>query len=142
MTQYNPAKKIFKVAQGLPISLKALLVHDHKVLLLQEPDGEWELPGGKIDPGESVLKALKREVKEETGLRLSAPRLIDVSMRPRLDRSDICVAIFDCKADLMRLSDVQISDEHIAADFFGIEDLKRLYMLDIYKQAVVKKLSS
>ncbi|KAJ2742841.1 hypothetical protein GGI20_004186 [Coemansia sp. BCRC 34301] len=29
---------------------------------------EWEIPGGHVDPGESILKSLAREIYEETGL--------------------------------------------------------------------------
>ncbi len=32
--------------------------------------GGWELPGGKVDPGESVLEALHREIAEELGVRI------------------------------------------------------------------------
>lgn len=35
---------------------------------------EFQLPGGGIDPGESPITALHREVREETGWRISAPR--------------------------------------------------------------------
>ncbi|ODS38085.1 MAG: hypothetical protein A7316_08555 [Candidatus Altiarchaeales archaeon WOR_SM1_86-2] len=37
--------------------------------------GKWELPGGKIDPGESFDEALLREVDEETGLKISLQRV-------------------------------------------------------------------
>jgi 8-oxo-dGTP diphosphatase len=38
--------------------------------------GKWELPGGKVDPGERFDKAILREVKEETGLDGSIRRYI------------------------------------------------------------------
>ncbi len=44
------------------------------VTLQHEPQPELQLPGGGIDPGESPLRALYREVMEETGWTIAAPR--------------------------------------------------------------------
>lgn len=54
----------------------AILPHSDGLLLThqQEPEPEFQLPGGGIDPGESPLTALYREVMEETGWRIAAPR--------------------------------------------------------------------
>jgi len=49
-----------------------LIVRDGRVLLIRrgkEPfKGYWSLPGGGVEPGETMREAVKREVREETGL--------------------------------------------------------------------------
>lgn len=46
-----------------------------------DPDEELQLPGGGIDPGESVIPALHREVCEETGWSISNPRRLGAYRR-------------------------------------------------------------
>lgn len=50
-----------------------VITHDGLILLLRRAPaeylaGRWELPSGKVDPGEDLYTALRREVFEETGL--------------------------------------------------------------------------
>ena len=51
------------------------------LLLLVEQEGELQLPGGGIDPGESPVRGLHREVIEETGWRIHAPVRIGAFQR-------------------------------------------------------------
>lgn len=51
------------------------------VTFQQEPEPELQLPGGGIDPGESPLQALYREVMEETGWTITAPRRLGAFRR-------------------------------------------------------------
>lgn len=55
-----------------PVSIKAVLraPSGELVLMLNERD-EWELPGGRIEPGELPHDCLAREIEEELGLRVA-----------------------------------------------------------------------
>jgi len=69
----------------LAVSCSAALFDatQHRVLLTRRADnGRWCLPGGRMDPGESVAEACAREVLEETGLRVTVGRLIGVYTSP------------------------------------------------------------
>ena len=76
-------------AEAPPIHVvaAALIDADGRVLLAQRPEGKhlagsWEFPGGKVEPGETPLQALQREVQEEIGVRIGpAEPLIRIPWR-------------------------------------------------------------
>jgi 8-oxo-dGTP diphosphatase len=56
------------------VSVKGVCVRDGKVLLMREGSslgGEWELPGGGLDFGEDIRAGFMREIREETGLKVT-----------------------------------------------------------------------
>lgn len=62
---------------SFPVSVKGVAVRDGRVLLLRNERSEWELPGGRIERGESPEECLVREVAEETGWRVRAGPILD-----------------------------------------------------------------
>ena len=108
-------------------------IKTNKVLLLQRNDGNnvWEIPGGKRENNEDIVDALKREVKEETGLTINEYKIVYVSpifenhpfLKPFLNIGYLC---------LVDNSDVVISDEHIDYKWVSVEELVNYLDNDIY----------
>ncbi len=72
----------------LRLSVSAVVWRDpsrREILLMQRSDNaHWGLPGGYMEPGESIDAATAREVREETGVRVEVGRLIGVYSNPAI----------------------------------------------------------
>jgi 8-oxo-dGTP diphosphatase len=71
------------------VGVGAVIVHADKIVLIKrgnEPSrGKWTIPGGLVELAESPEQAVIRETKEETGLDVENPTLIDVVSNVDLD---------------------------------------------------------
>lgn len=71
------------------VGVGAIVIRDDRVLLIRrgnEPlKGEWSVPGGAVECGETLDAAVAREVVEETGLVVDVGPLVEVIDRIRLD---------------------------------------------------------
>lgn len=74
------------------------LVHRSGLLLLQNRVKEdWKglaLPGGHVEPGESIVESVIREMREETGLEIKKPRLCGIKQFP-IDGGRYLVFLFE-----------------------------------------------
>ena len=129
----NPTKVVHgeRVArQGkLRLGCSAVLFGEARetVLLTRRADnGHWCLPGGMIDPGESVSEGCQREVFEETGLRVRVARLTGVYSNPNLltvypdgNKAHVIVLAFEVEQVGGELG---LSDETTDARFFPVAE--------------------
>jgi mutator protein MutT len=64
------------------VGVGAIVIEESRVLLVQrgqEPlKGEWSLPGGALELGETLEAAIRREVVEETGLHVEIVQLVEL----------------------------------------------------------------
>ena len=112
-----------------------------KILLLKRSKlnkffiGKWQLPGGKVEFGEDIQKAIKREIYEETGKKYSSLRLTKVfSLTEKFNgtKNNVFLMVFsgECKGK------ISISVEHSQAKFCTMAQIKKLSLAPISKKAI------
>jgi ADP-ribose pyrophosphatase len=86
----------------------------------------WELPAGKIDPGESALQAAKRELKEETGFKASQwTKLVTFFPSPGFLAEQVTIYLATGLKD--GKSDPQ-GDERINHQWFTVRELEKMIL--------------
>ncbi|MDO9078886.1 MAG: NUDIX domain-containing protein, partial [Brevundimonas sp.] len=89
--------------------MKAIVLHQGRVLLLLNERDEWDLPGGRPEAGEDHRTALAREVREETGLGIEIGNLVDDHLFEVLPQRFVRILAFGCA--LTGNARVMLSDE-------------------------------
>ena len=104
-----------------PLSIKGVLIHDGRVLLLLNERDEWDLPGGRPDAGEDHRAALVREVREETGLAVEVGALVDEHLFEVLPQRFVRIVAYACT--LRTEGEIALSHEHRGACWIGLDEL-------------------
>ena len=113
-------------ALGVRPSVSAVIFDRRGRLLLQQRSdgGQWGLPGGSVEIGESLATAVVREVREETGLTVTPRRLIGVYSDPsfqviRYPNGTVWHYVTACFECAMRGGELTTCDETLALDWFA-----------------------
>lgn len=123
------------VAHRFPVSVKGVvLTPAREVVLLKNERDEWELPGGKLEPGEDPAACVVREVEEELGLRVRAASLLDCWLYEVHPGVEVLIVTYGCHAE--PFTSVTHSAEHTAAGTFPPAALAALPMPDGYRRSI------
>ncbi len=121
------------------VALKAVIVNDEdKILLLREAStyeegtnvGRYQIPGGRLEPGEKWEDGLHREVAEETGLTVEVRKPLYVGeWHPVIKgtQNQIIAVYVICESSHKK---VQLSEDHDAYVWVSAADYSRYDVLD------------
>ena len=122
-------------APRYPISIKGIVEVKGRVVLLKNGRGEWELPGGKLEPGERPAQCVEREVLEELGVATQADALLDVWMYNIDGVIDVFIVTFAMRPIEPDL-ELRVSGEHEGIGLFEYDEIPSLNMPDGYKGSI------
>jgi mutator protein MutT len=75
------------------LGVGAIIVQDDYILLVRRANpplqGEWSIPGGLVEVGETTKEAIIREIQEETSLEIEPVKLVEVFERILRDKSNL-----------------------------------------------------
>lgn len=116
------------------MSVKGVLVWDDAVVLLRNERGEWELPGGRLEPDETPEECVAREIAEELGVHAVVDRLLDVWVYDVLPDRKVLVVTYGCGA--VRPERLTISAEHDEARAVPIDAIDDLTIPEGYRRSI------
>ena len=129
LTMYTSRKADAKTKVKVGVGI-IIVDSEGRILLERRSDsGMWGLPGGAIEPGESVGEAALREVQEETGLHIRIIDLLGVYSEPSRrivtypDNGDVAHLVdIGLKAEIVS-GELRLSPESLELKFFPLDML-------------------
>jgi 8-oxo-dGTP diphosphatase len=109
------------------VTVRALIFNSEGKLLIvrrgaSDPlyAGAWDIPGGRVEAGEEIFAALRREANEEVGIKLQNPELVFATSSARPGGSGTWIFFIErCASD----PQIKLGDEHDTYQWINFADL-------------------
>lgn len=121
-------------AYRFPVSVKGIVVRNGAVVLVRNRRDEWELPGGKLELGETLEGCLTREIEEELQLDVEPAALVDAWVYTIAPDTHVLVLTYGCIERVER--EAVVSHEHTRLEWIPLADVAGLRMPDGYKTSI------
>jgi 8-oxo-dGTP diphosphatase len=109
----------------------AVVVDDERLLLIRRghapASGEWSVPGGRVEPGETLAEAVVRELREETGVEGVCGALLGVVERFEDDRH---LVILDYTVHLLEPQEPTAGDDAAEAAWVPVPEAGEMRLVE------------
>lgn len=119
-----------------PVSIKGVLLLDDRVVLLKNSRNEWELPGGRINPGESHAQTLSREFAEELAVEVDVSEHIDSYPFEVIPGRHVQIITYGCT--IAGTFAPKVSDEHTECCLWPVHRLSEINLPEGYRRSVTR----
>jgi ADP-ribose pyrophosphatase YjhB (NUDIX family) len=129
-------------ANSLVVGSSAVVVDDEGRILLQRrsDSGNWALPGGAMDIGETFAASALREVKEETGFDVRIDRIVGIYSDPghvfAYDDGEVRQEFSICVACTIVGGELSVSSESTDVRFFAATEVQGLTMHESIRKRI------
>ena len=125
------------------VATKAFIINEGKVLILRESkkyeDGtnasKYDLPGGRLTPGEYFKDALKREIFEETGLAVEIGSPVAVAEWRPVVRNEPWQIVGICFKCVASSQEVTLSQDHDGYEWIDPNDYEKYAIIESLRPA-------
>ncbi len=117
-----------------PVSVKGVLFEQGRVVLLENERRTWELPGGRLEPGEDQAACLAREVAEELGVEVAIEAILDSWVYEVLPQREVLIVTYGVRRSNQQA--MRVSDEHRRFGLFALSELDELPMPEGYRRSI------
>jgi 8-oxo-dGTP diphosphatase len=114
--------------ENVELTVLCLIQDGNRILLQNRVKEDWKgytFPGGHVEPGESFVDAVIREMKEETGLTIINPKLVGVKQFP-IENGRYIVMLFKAT----EFEGTVISSDEGEMEWIDIDDLSKANVVD------------
>ena len=130
------------------VGVGVVVLHGNEVLLIQRgkaPNkGQWSIPGGKQQLGETIVQAVHRELFEETRVKIKQPALLDVvDVITPDDKGEIQYhyTLVDYQAEWLS-GKCRSGDDADAVKWVHFDELNSVELLEITREIILKAFSN